>query len=317
MKTIIIDEGLQKYLQCLTVLYVEDEEESREQYREFLARLVGELVIAKNGTEGLEAWRHYKPDIIITDILMPVMDGLSMLREIRTVDREISVIVLSAFEETEYLIQSIDLGVSSYVIKPVDVSKFTDVLLKCAQDLLVKAKLVQAHAALREKIEIIARQAVTDELTELNNRRFFNENFSKMVSAARRHTQPLSLICIDLDHFKKVNDTFGHAVGDLVLKEFSTLLKTMVRAEDVACRLGGEEFMVLLPNTTCEAAFSMAERIRCSFEELPRTTTPAVTASFGVTGLQEGEDEDGMMRRVDAALYQAKHEGRNRVVVAV
>ena len=101
-----------------------------------------------------------------------------------------------------------------------------------------------------------------------------------------------------------------------MLKEFSTLLKMMVRVEDVACRLGGEEFMILLPNTTCEAAVIIADRMRCSFEQLPRTTTPVVTASFGVAQLQEGEDEDALMRRVDDALYQAKHEGRNRVVAA-
>ena len=164
--------------------------------------------------------------------------------------------------------------------------------------------------------ETIARLAVTDELTGLNNRRFFNESFSKTVSAAQRHKQPLSLISLDLDYFKKVNDTFGHSVGDLVLKELATLLKMMVRVEDVACRLGGEEFMILLPHTTGEAAVALAERIRFRFEQLPRTATPVVTASFGVAQLQVGEDEDALMRRVDDALYQAKHEGRNRVVAA-
>ena len=164
--------------------------------------------------------------------------------------------------------------------------------------------------------ETISRLAVTDELTGLNNRRFFNDSFSKALSAARRHRQPLSLISIDIDHFKKVNDTFGHSVGDLVLKEFSLLLKMMVRAEDIACRWGGEEFIVLLPDTTSEAAVILADRMRSSFEQYPRTTTPAMTASFGVAQLQEGEKEDDLMRRVDAALYQAKHEGRNRVVVA-
>ena len=162
--------------------------------------------------------------------------------------------------------------------------------------------------------ETISRLAVTDELTSLNNRRFFNESFSKAVSAARRHRQPLSLISIDLDHFKKVNDTFGHTMGDLVLKEFSLSLKMMVRVEDIACRLGGEEFIVLLPNTTSEASVVLADRMRCSFEQYPRTTTPVVTASFGVAQLQEGEDEDALLRRVDAALYRAKNEGRNRVV---
>ena len=173
-----------------------------------------------------------------------------------------------------------------------------------------------AEKGLQEKNEIISQLAVTDELTGLNNRRFFNESLAKAVSAARRHRQPLSLISIDIDHFKKVNDTYGHTMGDLILKEFSLLLKMMVRVEDIACRWGGEEFIVLLPNTTCEAAVILADRMRSSFEQYPRTTTPVVTASFGVAQLQEGEDEDALMKRVDDALYQAKHEGRNRVVAA-
>ena len=557
---------IKSYLKRLTVLYVEDEEESREQCSEFLTRLAGVLVTAHNGAEGLDAWRQHKPDIVITDIRMPVMDGLTMLQEIRSGDRTVPVIILSAFEEPEYLKRSIDLGVSGYVVKPVDVGRFTEVLLKCAQTLQVEDKLVQTHTALRKQneftqatldgqsahicvlnsqgvivntnrawdnfavannaapgsccvgsnyldalnvclvaanedrvgieefhasinavltgtmpqfdmeydcsspgkelwficranpfivadksfvvisheditprklaekslrernkelnclysiiamsnvpdlafdellkkavmrippawqfpditvacIEIgrrifqagrfketpwmlsneiivkdnkvgtvkvcyleeraflpdefallnaiaenlslivlrdldnetISRIAVTDELTGLNNRRFFNESFAKAVSAARRHKQPLSLISIDLDHFKQVNDSFGHMMGDLVLKEFSTQLKMMVRAEDIACRLGGEEFMILLPNTTCEDSVTLAERMRSSIEQYPRITTPAVTASFGVAQLQAGEDEDAMMSRVDAALYQAKHEGRNRVIAA-
>ena len=550
---------VQNYLKSLTVLFVEDEEDSREQCSEFLSRLVGVLVTAPNGAEGLGAWHQHKPDIIITDIRMPVMDGLAMLREIRSVDAEVPVLVLSAFEEFEYLKQSIDLGVSGYVVKPVDPARFNEALLKCARVLRVDATLrfqelfsrsmfdglcahicvinatgvivstnsawdtfaaennaatgaccvghnylavldvspgtaaedraameafqagitavldgtlphfvmeyncsspdevrwfivrvnpfdvdgtayaVISHAnitprrqtetALKERnkelgclysiislsndpgisfdelfkravmrippawvfpditeacIEIggksfqtarfeetpwilaqeiiaqdnkvgkvtvccleeraflpeeltllnaiadnlglivmrelaketISQLAVTDELTGLNNRRFFNESLAKAVSAARRHRQPLSLISIDIDHFKNVNDTFGHTMGDLVLKEFSLLLKMMVRVEDIACRLGGEEFIVLLPNTDCEAAVILADRMRSSFEQYPRITTPVVTASFGVVRLLEGEDEDALMRRVDAALYQAKHEGRNRVVAA-
>jgi len=440
-----------RHLKSITLLFVEDETSTRELCGHFLSQFVGVLVTAHNGAEGLEAWRQHKPDIIITDILMPVMDGLAMLQAIRNLDTEIPVIVLSSFEESEYLKRSIDLGVSGYVIKPFVAAKLIESLLKCARSLLVESKLLQARTvlkkqneftdatldglsahicviddqgeivitnrawndfaiknnaasesccrgsnyldvcrvaavedeadidgfqagltavlngtlpqfvmeyhcsspdevrwfvckanpfivdgksyavisheditsrklaeeALKEKNEIISRLAVTDDLTGLNNRRFFNDCFSRALSAARRHHLPLSLISIDLDHFKKVNDTFGHSVGDLVLKEFSLLLKTMVRSEDVACRLGGEEFMVLLPNTTCEASVTFAERIRCSFEQLSRPMTPFVTASFGVAGLQEGEDEDDVMRRVDAALYQAKHEGRNRVVAAL
>ena len=443
MITDISEVEAQEHLRRLTILFVEDEEFSRELCSEFLSRIVGRLVTAKNGVEGLDAWRQHKPDIIITDIQMPYMDGLAMVQEIRSVDRAIPVIIMSAFDEPKYLKRSIDLGVSGYALKPVDVCMFAATLLNCARGLFVAYKLVQANSALikqnefteatlfaleartrelaclysiisvtnapdisfeeifnrivlrippawqfpdiaeayieingrnaqttlfretpwklTEKIIVegnevgkvtvcyleeriflpeelslltaiaeklglivareltsktISRLVVTDELTDLNNRRFFSENFSKALSASQRHSQPLSLISNDLDHIKNVNDTFGHSVGDLVLKEFSQLLKSMVRFEDIACRMGGEEFMVLLPNTTCEASVALAERLRCSFEQLPRTATPVVTASFGVAELQEGENGDALRTRVDAALYQAKHDGRNRVVAA-
>ena len=153
MSTNISEREAQEYLKSLTVLYVEDEEVSREPCSKFLSCLVGVLVTAINGAEGLDAWRQHKPDIIITDIRMPVMDGLTMLQEIRRVDRAVPVIILSAFEEPEYLKRCIDLGVSGYVVKPVDVSRFTEALLNCARDLLVDNKLVQVHMALRKRNE--------------------------------------------------------------------------------------------------------------------------------------------------------------------
>ena len=155
MSTVISEGETQEHLKHLTVLFVEDEEFSREICSEFLSRLVGVLVTAHNGAEGLEAWRQHKPDIIITDIQMPVMDGLTMLDEIRSVDRVVPVIIMSAFEETEYLIRSIDLGVSGYAIKPINVSRITDALLKCAQGLLIENKLHQARVYAENILETL------------------------------------------------------------------------------------------------------------------------------------------------------------------
>ncbi|MFZ4859222.1 MAG: response regulator [Desulfuromonadaceae bacterium] len=148
MNTDITERETQEYLKSLTVLFVEDEDDSRELLSAFLSRLVGVLVTAQNGAEGLDAWRQHKPDIIITDIRMPVMDGLSMLQEIRTVDTEVPVIILSAFESSDYLKQSIDLGVCGYVFKPVDSAKFTKLLLKSARGLLLEKKNHLAQVAL-------------------------------------------------------------------------------------------------------------------------------------------------------------------------
>jgi PAS domain S-box-containing protein len=143
----------QKHLKGLTVLFVEDEEDACELYGEFLSRIVGALFIAKNGAEGLEAWRQQKPDIIITDIRMPLMDGLSMLREIRNVDTRVPVIIMSAFEESDYLKQSIELSVSGYLVKPLVTARFAESLLKCARALLVEKKLYQKEGNLQKALQ--------------------------------------------------------------------------------------------------------------------------------------------------------------------
>jgi len=155
MKIASSDAEVYAYLKCLTVLYVEDEEFSRELCSEFLSRLVGVLVTANNGAEGLEAWRQHKPDIIITDIQMPIKDGLDMLHEIRRVDRTVPVIILSDFEEPQYLKRSIDLGVSGYAVKPVNVGMFAETLLKCAQGLLVESELAKARMATENTISVL------------------------------------------------------------------------------------------------------------------------------------------------------------------
>ena len=151
MRSEISKQDVQKYLKSLTVLYVEDDDTIREMCSEFLARLVGILITAENGSKGLEAWRQHNPDIIVTDIRMPVMDGMSMLQEIRKHDTSVPVIIMSAFEDSHYLKRSIDLGVSGYVVKPVELDKFTKLLLKCAHSLQMETKvrhLSQLHLAI-------------------------------------------------------------------------------------------------------------------------------------------------------------------------
>lgn len=145
------------YLKGLTVLFVEDEDDVRKHASEFLSRLVGPLCISRNGAEGLEAWQLHKPDIIITDIRMPVMDGLAMLQEIRSVDPVIPVIIISAFEESDYLKRSIELGVSGYVVKPVNTARIIKELQKCTSVLLTEAKLAKAHMAVAKSVVVLGK----------------------------------------------------------------------------------------------------------------------------------------------------------------
>ncbi|MEA3362393.1 MAG: diguanylate cyclase [Thermodesulfobacteriota bacterium] len=170
-------------------------------------------------------------------------------------------------------------------------------------------------AQLNESLQQVEQLAVTDTLTETYNRRKFDETIIHEHQRAERGKSPFSLIMLDIDHFKKVNDKFGHSTGDQVLKQLSRLIRGLVRQGDLLIRWGGEEFLILLPNTLIEEAGPFAERIRFEVEQEQFTDAGSITISLGVAQLREGDSTDTLLQRVDNGLYQAKQEGRNRVVL--
>ena len=304
----------------MKVLIAEDDAPSRLMLQSLLTKWGYAVTVAADGDE---AWRILcepkHPLLVILDWMMPGIEGPEIVRRLRRIENinPHYIIIMTSASSENAAVQALDAGADDFIGKPFN---HNELRARIAVGYRVKG-LQQALADKLHKLETatvtISRLARTDELTGLHNRRSFNEIFALALSAARRHGYPLSLICIDLDHFKAVNDTFGHSVGDLVLKDFSKLMLEMVRDEDVAARWGGEEFIILLAHSDCEAAAALAERIRSSFEQNPsRATLLVMTASFGVAQLQEGEQEDALIRRSDEALYRAKHEGRNRVVTA-
>ncbi|NTV48246.1 MAG: diguanylate cyclase [Geobacteraceae bacterium] len=302
----------------MNILIAEDDAPSRFMLQSLLTKWGYDVTVAADGDE---AWKilcdPVHPLLVILDWLMPGIEGPEIVRRLRMKEGNNPhyVIIMTSGTSENSLALALDSGADDFITKP-----FNNSELRARVN--VGCRITRLHEALAEKIyklesatETIFELARTDELTGLHNRRSFNETFTLVLSSARRHGHPLSLISIDLDHFKTVNDTYGHTIGDMVLKEFSDLLKDMVRIEDVASRWGGEEFIIMLPNTASEAAAALAERIRSNFEQQPSSASPfAVTASFGVAQLQNGDDEDSLIRRVDDALYTAKREGRNRVV---
>ena len=166
-----------------------------------------------------------------------------------------------------------------------------------------------------EKIEAISR---TDPLTQLANRRYFNERIGELISLAHRKSQPLSLIMTDIDKFKAVNDTYGHDVGDRVLQGYAALMKETTRSEDMVARFGGEEFIILLELTDIHQARSFAERIRIALAQTDLMGNGHfITASYGVSEYIKDEGRDNFIKRADTALYEAKSSGRNRTVIAV
>jgi len=181
---------------------------------------------------------------------------------------------------------------------------------------ILTIELRKRNAALEQANETIRELTRIDPLTNLANRRHFAEVLDIAMAVARRHRQPLSLISLDLDRFKTVNDTYGHDMGDLVLKGIAGLLRDSCRTEDLPVRLGGEEFLILTPNTAVDEAYTLAERLRIRVAEAPLLPKGAkLTASFGVSQLLPQDSYFAFMKRADMALYEAKSGGRNKTVV--
>lgn len=288
-----------------------------------------DVISASSGNDALRLSLKHDFALILLDVQMPGMNGFEVARLIRSNPKTHHfpiIFVTAGMKDLLDQIEGYETGAVDYLIKP-----FEPVILRSKvqvfRELYLQRKVIERFysnleqlveertSELREANRTITHQAATDDLTELYNRRYFNECLVSALSASRRHTYPLAMIMIDLDNFKKVNDTYGHSAGDSVLKTFANLLREMIRTEDVAARWGGEEFIVLLSHTNSDAAAALAERIRAAFEQQSvGATSIHLSASFGVVQLQESDDADTLIRRADAALYQAKHEGRNRVV---
>jgi len=178
----------------------------------------------------------------------------------------------------------------------------------------VIAALYHWHALNRQWQETLQHQVVTDYLTGALNRRGFIDTLEQELLRSRRYSSPLSLIWFDLDRFKQVNDRYGHHVGDEVLHATARQTEDLIRQVDIFARMGGEEFCILLPETSLEGAVDVAEKLRRAFEQCDCSGEVRITASFGVGEYRPGEDGEQMLKRVDGALYRAKKEGRNRVI---
>ncbi len=417
-------------LSKLRVLYVEDDQAIRESLSNFLRRRIKHLFIAKDGQEGLELFRSERPDIIITDIRMPHLDGLEMSAEIRKENKSVQIIVTTAHSETNYFLDAIDVGVNQFIIKPVNKDKFERALAKSADAIILEKKVKEQSILIQqildfqdniiflstgsevievnksffnffnysnledfrkehkcvceffieaegyifnkqnsnwltylvnnpnerhkvlmhdtkkdeertflikqtklpndEDIYIISLTDITDiinesktfetlantdPLTKIFNRMKFNICLESEIERFNRYSIPFSMIMFDIDHFKKINDVYGHQVGDSVLVNLVELIKGHIRKTDIFARWGGEEFMILAPSTDIEGAFASAQHLRSVVEEFKFDGVERVTISIGVTEfyINDTLQVDSIISRVDNALYCAKGNGRNIV----
>jgi diguanylate cyclase (GGDEF)-like protein len=432
-------------LKTISVLYVEDENDVRGFTSKLLASLLRKVYVAQDGLEGLELFEKNKDDIdlIVTDINMPRMDGLSMCAAIKNINGEIPLVITSAHNDTNFLKKAIEIGVNTYAMKPIDLYQLIESIIKAMEPIILKRKLIELNLSLESKIEqevnkiksildaqdniiivtskekitnvnkkfldffgivnfddfiatekdifdffqeefgfitkeqiskqeswikyikdlheidrivkiknkneeekifainvdyyenkdnyyvfsltditklkeksnLLEYQATHDKLTGLFNRNRFDEIYSKEIKRAKRYSNELSIILFDIDNFKNINDNYGHPVGDEVLKEIANITLNSVREQDITVRWGGEEFLVLLPQTNLTGAIIAANKIRSSIQLQGITThSLIVTASFGVTQLLEDDNEASFISRSDKFLYEAKKTGKNKVV---
>jgi len=254
---------------------------------------------------------------VIVSLSLEDVDGLRVVSQLRSrpKTRMLPILVLVEDGELERLAKALDLGVTDYVMAPIDRNE-----LIARTRMQVRRKRYQDR--LRSNLEDSVSMASVDELTRLHNRRYLGNYLKREFDRSRESGKALSLVVLDVDHFKNVNDTHGHAVGDEVLMELARRIKELTRSSDLPARYGGEEFVVVMPETNPDVAQNVAERLRMGIADepfvLPRSgLSLEITISIGVANLTEGiQDPDDLFQRADEALYKAKNSGRNRVVCA-
>ncbi|MEM1072045.1 MAG: diguanylate cyclase [Planctomycetota bacterium] len=289
------------------VLVIDD---SNDVHRLLQARLKQEqlqLEAATDGAEGIERVIELMPSLVLLDLDMPTMDGFEVLRHLKesSVTHDIPVVVLSGLQSPADKVTAFDLGAVDYITKPFDLMELR----------------VRLRSALRmaDLVTMLAQRAHIDGLTGLYNRAAFDQRWQQVTSENDRHGKPLCVGVFDLDHFKSINDTYGHPAGDEALRVFGALIQRECRSCDIACRFGGEEFVLIMPETVPEDADVVCNRIREKLAELEWPAHPerSVTVSVGVAGSAGRSDvsPEAWIEAADQALYRAKKGGRNRVVI--
>ena len=261
------------------------------------------IKVATDGYRCLELARQEpQPDLILLDIEMPGISGFEVCKQLKkdTLTQDIPVIFVTANDQEEDEEKGLHIGAVDYITKPI-------------RPVIVAAR-VDTHITLKIQRDLLTRMATHDQLTGLYNRHFLMESAPKKIAFAQRHHTSVCLLTLDIDHFKKINDDYGHPFGDRVLREIGDLLKSFSRKEDIVTRFGGEEFVILFDACRLQDALDKAEELRKQIEQLkPEGYT--ITASLGVTELQSEQDTlEQIIKRADQALYQAKEQGRNRVI---
>jgi len=295
-----------------TVMVIEDDPATSRLIERALSSEGYCVLPAANRDESLATLKCTTPDVILLDLVLPDVDGLELLDEMKHLSSldETPVLIVSALEDVATKVKGLDIGAEDYIVKPVDKDELR-------ARLRVAIRKIEEQKNLRSSLDSAYQDSITDAMTGLYNRRYLDEHLSREFAGAKRDGRIFSLLVIDVDDFKQVNDVYGHIAGDGVLRKIGKIVKDRTRPSDMPARFGGEEFVVYLSNTPIEKALTVAEKLRaeverCEFEEV---TGRGITVSIGVAQ-SDGSDKtkEDMIERADQALYNAKRSGKNKVV---
>lgn len=270
------------------------------------------VVYENDARMALDAIRRGEPDLVLIDLDMESYDPLRLCAGIRAFDmtRLAPVLAIASPEGTRRVMRALDLGVSDYLMAPIDAEEF-------AARVRTQLRRMRYIEHLRSSFDQTLELAILDQLTGLYNRRFLGTQGARLLDEAIANDEPMACLMVDIDHFKAVNDRYGHDAGDLVLKEVSARLTTSVRGSDLACRTGGEEFAILMPRTPREAAHDIAARVLGAVSASPVQLAGGgaidVTVSIGMSSLTATDNLAALLKRADEALYRSKSNGRNRI----
>ena len=310
-----------------TVLIVDDDPTT--------LRLLGELLkgrydvaIARDGAEAIRLAGHITPDLILLDVVMPDLNGYEVCRRItsRIETRDIPVIFIAGSGDTEHIIEGFRAGGRDYIAKPVNPEELlvrvkTHIELKRTREELghFADQLKRKNRALSRALDRLRELSMIDDLTHVYNRRYMTSRMRSEAGRITRHHETMALLIVDIDNFKSINDTYGHNCGDTVIRHVARTMSRLLRPEDTVARWGGEEFLILLPQTHLHGATATAEKIRrilakesVSWENV----AVAITVTIGVAEYAPRISMNDNIRRADDALYEGKATGKNRVVAA-
>ncbi len=296
------------------ILIVDDR---RSSYERVAAMLGGEhdADIETDASNALFRAAEGNYELLIVSLSLETFDGLRLCSQLRSLDRtrNLPILALCEPDDNARLMRGLEIGINDYLLRPIDANE-----LHARVRTQIKRK--RYTERLRDNVQMSIEAAITDALTGLHNRRYMESHVSKLVGQAVARGKPLAVLVLDIDYFKSINDTYGHDCGDDVLREFAVRVRKSIRGIDLACRMGGEEFVVVMPDTDMAVAATVAERLRRKIAAEPFPVEQGqkkidVTISIGIAAMEAVNDSVAqLLKRADQALYRAKRDGRNRVV---